>query len=230
MRAAEQAAAEQTRVAAFLAVIRAAASKAALGVNYVPSTPNLARVVEPAALSAALQAAFPELLEAGAGAAAVADLLPWPPRARGSARGAVASPGECAAEEKPAVGQSAWGECPAAPTDRGDMWAVVRQVQAHGVPASRPATARCTSAASQRHRPPSATISGGRGRAGAKLRGAAHGVRWDSAAERRTAWVLPPPTTAAPKAGLKRPVSASAIGFSKGMARTAYPEVDIESF
>jgi hypothetical protein len=103
VRAAAVADVELRRAAAFTSVIRAAASRTALGVNFVPGTANLNRVVEMSALCAALQAAYPELVgregppegtmsrEAGASAleqsgiercrctpTEVAHLLPWP--------------------------------------------------------------------------------------------------------------------------------------------------------
>lgn len=52
---------ELRRVAAFTAVLRAAAGRAVVGVNFVPGTANLSRVVEMSALCAALHAAYPEL-------------------------------------------------------------------------------------------------------------------------------------------------------------------------
>jgi hypothetical protein len=62
VRAAAVADVELRRAEAFTAVIRAAASRTALGVNFVPGTANLSRVVEMSALCAALQAAYPELV------------------------------------------------------------------------------------------------------------------------------------------------------------------------
>lgn len=50
---------------------RVCAEKMEIGVNYVPETPNLARVVEMKALTEALRRAFPELSP---------DQYPWPHR------------------------------------------------------------------------------------------------------------------------------------------------------
>ena len=79
----------------FLAVLRERAARTALGVNFIPGTPNLHRVVEMSALTAALAAAFPELEATPALALPLArsDFLPWPdtgwhtrpPRAAGAA-------------------------------------------------------------------------------------------------------------------------------------------------
>lgn len=82
VRAAKIAAEELRRVADFLTVLRACAARAALGVNFIPGTPNLHRVVEMSALSAALAAAFPELESTPALALPLArsDFLPWPER------------------------------------------------------------------------------------------------------------------------------------------------------
>lgn len=53
---------------------RICAEKMEIGVNYVPETPNLARVVEMKALTQALRKAFPELTP---------DQYPWPHRQKG---------------------------------------------------------------------------------------------------------------------------------------------------
>lgn len=89
------AAEELQRVSAFLEILRGCAARTALGVNFIPGTPNLHRVVEMSALTAALTAAFPELRDTPELALprARADFLPWPqsgwqtqaPRAAGAA-------------------------------------------------------------------------------------------------------------------------------------------------
>jgi hypothetical protein len=76
---AELAAQELHRVTAFLAVVRACAAKASLGVNYIPGTPNLDRVVEMATLTSALEAAYPELADPGnEGSLAQCEVVAWP--------------------------------------------------------------------------------------------------------------------------------------------------------
>ncbi|KAL0050091.1 hypothetical protein WJX82_004313 [Trebouxia sp. C0006] len=60
---------ELHRVERFIEHIRACAEKMEIGVNYVPETPNLDRVVEMSALTDALQKAFPDLTP---------DQYPWP--------------------------------------------------------------------------------------------------------------------------------------------------------
>ena len=57
---------------------RMCAEKMEIGVNYVPETPNLARVVEMKALTEALRRAFPELSP---------DQYPWPHRQKGGQQG-----------------------------------------------------------------------------------------------------------------------------------------------
>ena len=57
---------------------RVCAEKMEIGVNFVPETPNLARVVEMKALTEALSKAFPELTP---------DQYPWPHRPKGGQLG-----------------------------------------------------------------------------------------------------------------------------------------------
>lgn len=79
---AKAAAQELQRVVAFLAVVRACAAKASLGVNYVPGAPNLDRVVEMATLTSALEAAYPELSDPAMDSPlAQSEVIPWPTEA-----------------------------------------------------------------------------------------------------------------------------------------------------
>ncbi|KAK9813278.1 hypothetical protein WJX72_011826 [[Myrmecia] bisecta] len=71
VRVATAAQAELDRVAAFMAHIRSCAIKMEIGVNYVPATPNLDRVVEMQTLTDALERTFPDLDVAS---------YPWPRR------------------------------------------------------------------------------------------------------------------------------------------------------
>ncbi|KAL0042270.1 hypothetical protein WJX77_008145 [Trebouxia sp. C0004] len=70
---------ELHRVERFIQHIRVCAEKMEIGVNYVPETPNLDRVVEMSALTEALHKAFPDLTP---------DQYPWPNTQDGGAGGA----------------------------------------------------------------------------------------------------------------------------------------------
>ena len=79
---AKVAAQELQRVTAFLGVVRVCAAKASLGVNYIPGSPNLDRVVEMATLTSALEAAYPELSDpALQPPLAQCEVIPWPQEA-----------------------------------------------------------------------------------------------------------------------------------------------------
>jgi hypothetical protein len=179
--AAGAAAAEAGRAAAFLAIVRVNAAKAALGVNYVPATPCLARVVEMATLTEALDAAYPEFAIAPElrSPVACATALPWPAAADAGAQGGASGqdgPGGKGAEggEKGASA-SAWGGCAPAAPERPDWWAPIRALQAKRAqpePASSGATcshalrapnSRPSSPQSQR---PGSAGAGGNGRVG----------------------------------------------------------------
>ena len=72
------AAQELQRVVAFLSVVRACAARASLGVNYIPGSANLDRVVEMTTLTSALEAAYPELADpALQSPVAQCEVVPW---------------------------------------------------------------------------------------------------------------------------------------------------------
>ncbi|KAL0041510.1 hypothetical protein WJX79_005750 [Trebouxia sp. C0005] len=74
---------ELHRVERFIEHIRMCAEKMEIGVNYVPETPNLDRVVEMSALTEALHKAFPDLTP---------DQYPWPNTQDGGAGGVSKGP------------------------------------------------------------------------------------------------------------------------------------------
>jgi hypothetical protein len=240
VRAAEVASKEVARVAAFLVVLRAGANKAALGVNFVPKTPNLARVVEPATLSAALLAAYPELDHPECvGTTARVDALPWPARSDGSYK---KGSGSISRDE------GGWTSCHPPPPLLPDSWSAIRRIQLSRSPRHTPAgharrgsTPVPSTCRIQPHLSPTT-----RGvedvyteREG--MTGEQQG-HWAAALTKRPAlqrphlvapasWVAPQSQTGTGVAtNVGRRERSANVGFSKGLARRAYPEIDIQSY
>ena len=154
MCAAEVAQGELRRVATFLAVLRAAAQRIALGVNFVPHTPSLARVVEMSALCAGLQAAYPELC-GGEGAPGEAPSRDAALAMLAAARhgGAAAHVGATrAAAAVPWRSGGAWPGCAAPPPAYAEPCAGLHAAQRRGAGSAAPDATPGTGDVAARHR------------------------------------------------------------------------------
>jgi len=225
---------ELTRVVAFLAHIRVCAAKLALGVNFVPGTPNLARVVEMQALSEALLCAYPELTAPElAPPLERAAFLPWPDHEHGGQPGH----GWCAATAPQSVTPpDVWASTRAILARRPKSAGARRTCAAQGgaeAPLVRPHTNGACMLGEATEAPCKLRMPAWHGEAHARpqseRRPARHSARPDSvdAHTRKPARHQAARPESLQLAPLTAHAAVGRVGFSKALPRMVYSDVDI---